>query len=127
MPWTGYDRKYSRQRARKKIGSSVPQLGIQLKQFILTLELLSTYEQQLFQFNKETCLTTAQLQGEDAIPAHEVPNRPNRPLTKYEQQSLDFAKSAGLIPAQLHGDEEISLHKGENRPKYVLGRELMWS
>jgi hypothetical protein len=74
-----------------------------VKKSIPTLKVLSTYEQQLVQFNKETCLTATQLRGEDAIPAYEVPNRPNGPLTKYEQQLLDFAKLAGLNQLNFKG------------------------
>jgi hypothetical protein len=84
---------------------------------------LSTYEQQVVEFNKETCLIQAQIRGEDAIPTLEGTYRATRPLTMYEQQLLDFAKSSGLTPAQLLGDEEITPHKGANRPDYVPGRE----
>jgi hypothetical protein len=87
---------------------------------------LSTYEQQVSEFNKETGLTEAQIRGEDAIPTHEGTYRATRPLTTYEQKLLDFAKSSGLTPAQLPGDEEIAPHKGANRSDYVPGCELVW-
>ena len=86
--------------------------------------MLSTYEQQLLQFRKDTGLTPAQLRGEDEIQPHEVANRP---LSTYEQQLLEFAKEAGLTPAQLQGEDEIQKHEGANRPKYEPGKLFVWS
>jgi hypothetical protein len=87
---------------------------------------LSTFDQQVSEFNKDTGLTAAQIRGEDAIPTHEGTYRATRPLTPYEQQLLDFAKSSSLTPSQLLGEEEIAKHKGANRPEYVPRCELVW-
>jgi hypothetical protein len=111
---------------KKETASKVPQLGTHTKQSIPDLKVLSTYDQQVSEFNKETGLTEAQIRGEDAIPIHEGTYRTTRPLTTYKQQLLDFSKSSGLTPAQLIGEEEIALHTGANRPEYVPGRELVW-
>jgi hypothetical protein len=64
-----YERKVLKtQRAKKKTSYSVLQLGTQSKQSMLVLKVLSMYEQQLAEFNKETSLTEAQILGENAIP-----------------------------------------------------------
>jgi hypothetical protein len=122
-----YDRQVLKaQRAKKKIAPKVPQLRTQSKKSIPNLKVLSTFDQQVSEFNKDTILTAAQIQGEDAIPTHEGSYRETRPLTPYQQQFLDFAKSLGLTAAQLLGEEELAKHTGSNRPKYVPGSELMW-
>jgi hypothetical protein len=87
---------------------------------------LSTFDQQVSKFNKDTGLNEAQIRGEDAIPTHKGTYRATRPLTPYEQQLLDFAKSSGLTISQLLGEEEIAKHKGANKLKYVSGRQLVW-
>jgi hypothetical protein len=123
-----YDRQVLKiQCVKKKTASKVPQLGTQSKQYIPDLKVLSTYDQQVFEFNNQTSLTEAQIRGEDTIPTHEGIYRATRPLTTYEQQLLDFSKSSGLTPAQLLGEEEIATHKGANRPLYVPRRGLVWS
>jgi hypothetical protein len=48
---------------KKKTTSKVPQLGTQSKQSIPNLKVLSTYDQQVFEFNKEIGLTEAQIRG----------------------------------------------------------------
>jgi hypothetical protein len=65
---------------KKKTASKVPQLGIQSKQSIFDLKVISMYEQQVSEFNKETGPTEAQIRGEDAIPTHEGTYRATRPL-----------------------------------------------
>jgi hypothetical protein len=125
-PLSDYDQQVLKtQRFKKKIASKVPQLGTQSKQFIPDLKVLSIFDQQVSEFNKDTGLTIAQIRGEDAIPTHEGTYRETRPLTPYEQQLLDFAKSSSLTTTQLLGEEEIVKHKGANRPEYVSGRELV--
>jgi hypothetical protein len=126
-PLTDYDRQVlNTQCIKKKTASSFPQLGTQSKQSIPDLKVLSTYEKQVSEFNKdETGLTKAQIRGDDAIPTQQGTYRVTIPLTTFEQQLHDFAKSVGLTPAQLLGDEEIAPHKGANRPKYVPGCELV--
>jgi hypothetical protein len=122
-----YDRQVLKtQCAKKKTASKVPQLGTQSKKSIPDLKVISTFDQQVSEFNKDTGLTVAQIRGEDAIPTHEGTYRETRPLTPYEQQLLDFAKSSGLTPTQLLGEEEIAKHKCANRPEYVPGREFVW-
>jgi hypothetical protein len=75
---------------------------------------LSTFDQQVSEFNKDTCLTAAQIRGEDSIPTHGGTCRATRPLTPYEQQLLDFAKSSALIAAQLlGGGGNCKAYKGE--------------
>jgi hypothetical protein len=127
-PLSDYDRQVLKtQRGKKKTSSKDPQLGTQLKLSIPDLKVLSTFDQQVSEFNRDTILTTSPIQGEDAIPTHEGTYRATRPLTPYEQQLLDFAKSSGLTTTQLLGEEEIAKHKGANRLEYVPGRELVWS
>jgi hypothetical protein len=126
-PLSDYDRQVLKtQCVKRKTSSEVPQLGTQSKQSIPDFKVLSTFDQQVSEFNKETGLTEAQIRGADAIPTHEGTYRTTRPLTTYEQQLLYFAKSSGLTPAQLLGEEEIASHKGANRPKYVPRHELVW-
>jgi hypothetical protein len=67
-----YDRQVLKtQRAKKKTASEVPQLGTQSKKSIPDLKVLSTFDRQVSEFNKDTGLTAAQNRGEDAIPTHE--------------------------------------------------------
>jgi hypothetical protein len=63
-PLSDYDRQVLKtQRLKKKTTSKVPQLGTQSKQSIPNLKVLSTYDQQVFEFNKEIGLTEAQIRG----------------------------------------------------------------
>jgi hypothetical protein len=119
-PLSDYDQQVLKtQRGKKKTSSKVPQLGTQPKLPIPDLKVLSTFDQQVSEFNRDTILTTSQIQGEDAIPTHEGTYRATRPLAPYEQQLLDFAESSGLTTTQLLGEEEIAKHKGANRLEYV--------
>jgi hypothetical protein len=59
-----YDRQVLKtQRGKKKSSSKVPQLGTQSKQSIPDLKVLSTFDQQVSEFNKDTGLTEGQIQG----------------------------------------------------------------
>jgi hypothetical protein len=99
-PLSDYDRQVLKtQQVNKKTSYKFPQLGTQSKQSIPDLKVLSTFDQQVSEFNKETGLTGAQIRGEDAIATHEGSYRVTRPLTTYEQQLLDFAKLSSLTLA----------------------------
>jgi hypothetical protein len=61
-PLSGYDRQVLKtQRLKKKTASKVPQLRTQSNQSIPDLKVLSTFDQQVSEFNKETGLTEAQI------------------------------------------------------------------
>jgi hypothetical protein len=48
---------------KKKTASKVPKLRTQSKLYIPDLKVLSTYDQQVSEFNKETGITEAQIRG----------------------------------------------------------------
>ena len=77
-PLSDYDRmalKKHKQKQKQKVGSTIPQLGTQSKQSVLPLKVPSKLEQNLLVFGQETCLTPAQLRGEDHIQVHEGAGR----------------------------------------------------
>lgn len=97
-PLSDYDREMRKTNQPKRKGSSIPQLGMQDKQSIPPLKVLSKTKQTMIDFVYDTNLTKAQLRGEDDIPIHPGAGRTTFELGKH----LVWQHLIRYLPTRMH-------------------------
>ncbi|KAK3121231.1 hypothetical protein QOZ80_8BG0648980 [Eleusine coracana subsp. coracana] len=100
-PLSDYDRQMRKANQPKRKGSSIPQLGMQHRQSIPPLKVLSKSEETMIDFVYDTNLTKAQLRGEDG--EDDIPIHPGAGRTTFELgKHLVWQHLIRYLPTRMH-------------------------